>query len=158
MKTQVCRLIEQNKIIAIVRGISGKNIRATAEALLKGGIRLLEITYDQKSSSCMDDTPQAIAEVVKEFGHDITVGAGTVLTIEQANRASQAGARFALSAVTDEMVIRRMVALNMVAIPGAFSPTEVFCAHTYGADFVKVFPTGELGAGYLKSQIGRAHV
>jgi 2-dehydro-3-deoxyphosphogluconate aldolase/(4S)-4-hydroxy-2-oxoglutarate aldolase len=79
------------------------------------------------------------------------VGAGTVLTAQQVDTARANGASFIVSPNTDADVIRRAVSLGMVSIPGALTPTEVVAAHNLGASFVKLFPGGDLGSGYLKA-------
>ncbi len=151
MKHYVKEDIDQYKIIAIVRGIDNQYILDTARALYEGGIRLLEITFNQKSPSCIEDTKIAIEMVKREFGDKMRVGAGTVLTREQVDAAYKAGAEFILSAVMNKEIIQYGNELGLVTIPGALTPTEIEAAYTYGADYIKVFPAGDLGISYLKS-------
>ncbi len=151
MKQYVKEDIDKYKIIAIVRGLENKYILDTARALYDGGIRLLEITFNQKSPTCIDDTKLAIEMVKSEFGDKMRVGAGTVLTKEQVDAAYKAGAEFILSAVMNKEIIQYANELGLVSIPGALTPTEIELAYTYGADYIKVFPAGDLGISYLKS-------
>ncbi len=151
MKQYVKEDIDQYKIIAIVRGIEKKYILDTTKALYEGGIRLLEITFNQKSPSCIEDTQMAIEMVKGEFGDRMRVGAGTVLTREQVDAAYNVGAEFILSAVMNKEIIQYANELGLVSIPGALTPTEIELAYSYGADYIKVFPAGDLGISYLKS-------
>ena len=78
-------------------------------------------------------------------------GAGTVTTLEMLELAKSAGAQFIVSPDTNEEVIKATVKNGMVSMPGAMTPTEILTAYRYGADFVKVFPTSNLGAAYIKA-------
>ena len=79
------------------------------------------------------------------------IGAGTVLTREQVRLTKEAGGLFIISPNVDEAVIRETCALGLVSMPGALTPTEICNAHSFGADFVKLFPAGDMGVGYVKS-------
>ena len=79
------------------------------------------------------------------------IGAGTVTEAEQVALTKEAGGTFIISPNTDERVIRRTAELGLVSIPGALTPTEIAAAHSYGADFVKLFPIGSFGTGYVKA-------
>lgn len=143
--------IKEYKIIAIMRKIPADRILATAEALYKGGIRLIEVTFDQGKKTGEQETLDAIKELEAAFKGRMHIGAGTVVTESQVEKAVEAGAKYIISPNTDEAVIRKTKALGAVSIPGAFTPTEIVRAHQAGADFVKVFPAGDLGVGYLKA-------
>ena len=79
------------------------------------------------------------------------IGAGTVITEKQAELTWRAGGTFIISPDTNEAVIAKTKELGMISIPGALTPTEAQRAHRAGADFVKLFPAGSLGASYLKA-------
>lgn len=143
-----------HKITAIARRISPDRIADAAAALCAGGIRLLEITFDQASPSHLTETPDAIRAVKERVGDRMLVGAGTVLTKKQAQAAADAGASFMLAPNTDPEVIRYANELGLVTFPGAMTPTEIAAAHDAGADFVKVFPAGLLGVRYIKAILG----
>jgi len=106
-------------------------------AAVRGGLRVLEITLT---------TPGALRaiEALAADGNAI-VGAGTVLTAEQARAVKSAGGRFALSPVLDPAVVAEAHRLEMLAVPGTASPTEILAAHRCGARLIKVFPIGALG-------------
>lgn len=143
--------INRYKIIAIVRGVTGDTLMKTAEALWEGGIRLLEITFDQTGKTSATETAEMIADLCRRFEGRMRIGAGTVMTAEQARIAFEAGAEYMISPDTSREVIEETVRLGAVSIPGALTPTEVATAYAYGADFVKLFPAGDLGLAYVKS-------
>jgi len=151
MQEQIIRSIKEEKLIAIVRGVESEKCIRIAQALYDGGIRLMEITYDQKHPEGWEDTARTIGAVGKAFEGKMYVGAGTVTTPELAELTHQYGGRFIISPDMNPAVIRRTVELGMVSIPGAMTPTEVMQAHNAGAHFVKMFPAGTLGVGYFKA-------
>ena len=151
MRTQTIKTIEKEKLIVIVRGVEREFLIPLAEAMYTGGIRLLEITYDASGKTADEETADRIAMLSAHFGERMLIGAGTVLTEKQAELTKRAGGRFIISPNTDENVIKKTRALDMVSIPGALTPTEVQTAHLAGADFVKLFPLDAMGAGYLKA-------
>lgn len=146
----IVNYIEKNKIICICRRIYGEELRKLAQAMYDGGIRLMEVTFDQADPDCCQKTGQAIRMVDEEFGGRMQFGAGTVLTREQVDAARDAGAKYIISPNTDEEIIRYTKQLGLVSIPGAMTPSEILAAHDAGADFVKLFPTVYLGLPYLK--------
>ena len=147
----VLQQIQEKRIIAIIRGVSSKDILETAKALIAGGVRLMEITFDHTSDAGMQNTLDCFDILTKELGGEILMGAGTVLTPEEVELACAHGAKYIISPNTDEAVIRRTKELGLVSMPGALTPTEVVLAKNYGADIVKLFPAGDLGIGYIKS-------
>lgn len=139
------------KIVAIVREVPAEDIVRTAEALLAGGVRMMEITFDQRSSEGIKNTLRSL-DIVKEHLEDrILLGTGTVLSEEQAEKARKHGADYIISPNVDLAVIQRTKELGMISIPGALTPTEAVMAYNAGADIVKLFPAGVWGAGYIKA-------
>ncbi len=143
--------IKEHRIVSISRQVYGADLLEAARRLIKSGICLLEITFDQASPDCLKDTPESIALIKKELGDRICVGAGTVMTKAQAQAARDAGADFALAPNVDIEVIHEIKRLNMIAVPGAFTPSEIATAYNEGADIVKLFPASALGIDYLKA-------
>ena len=146
----VVDIVQETKVVAIVRGL-GSGYEKLAQALFDGGIRAVEVTFNQKDSTQWEKTTNAIREIKALMGDKMAVGAGTVTTVELVQLAFDAGAEFIVSPDVNEDVIRRTKELGMVSMPGALTPTEVLQAHKAGADFVKVFPAGTLGSGYIKA-------
>ena len=151
MREQVIADIKKNKIIAIVRGVTGEALIKTAEALYEGGIRLLEVTFDQTGKISEAETADMIRTLSRRFAGRMRIGAGTVMTAEQVAVAAEAGAEYMISPDTSEAVIKATLSAGAVSIPGALTPTEVAVAYGHGADFVKLFPAGELGLSYIKA-------
>lgn len=150
-RENIIKDIEENKIIVILRGFSREQLIGTVEAMEKGGIRLVEVTFDQ-SGTVSDETTAAHIRALREhFAGRVRVGAGTVLSEQQVECAHRAGAEFIISPDCYEPVIRKTRELGMVSIPGALTPTEAANAHRYGADFVKLFPNSEFNISYFKA-------
>ena len=147
----VLQQIQEKKIIAIIRGVSSKDILETAKALIAGGIRLMEITFDHTSEAGMRNTLECFDTLTRELEGEILMGAGTVMSVEEVELACAHGAKYIISPNVDEAVILRTKELGLVSMPGALTPSEVVQAKNYGADIVKLFPAGDLGIGYIKS-------
>lgn len=151
MRQETIRAVEAEKVIAIVRGAAPEQCLKVAQALYDGGIRLMEVTYNQKDPASWQATADAIGAIAKEFEGRMLVGAGTVTNTELVEMTAKAGGRFIISPDCNPDVIRRTRELDMVSMPGALTPTEVMQAHHAGADFVKLFPIGNLGVAYAKA-------
>ena len=152
-REEIIRDIEENKIIVIMRGFSTEQLIHSVDAMERGGIRLVEVTFDQTGETSDEVTAENIRKLNEEFKGRVRIGAGTVMTEEQVELAYHAGAEFIISPDCYEAVIKKTRELGMVSIPGAFTPTEVANAHRFGADFVKLFPNSEVKISYLKALI-----
>lgn len=131
-------------VVAIVRFDRPEELVEVAQAIKAGGVDVIEFTMT---------TPNALGIIeasAKEFGEQVLLGAGTVLDAETARAAILAGARYIVSPTLDPQVIELCHRYGVIAIPGAFSPTEILAAWELGADLVKVFPAGAMGPGYIK--------
>ena len=151
LREETIRIIEEKKVIAIVRGLYGEEILRLAQALHEGGVDVLEATFDPLDAADRVRTAETIRMLTENLGDCMLFGAGTVTTEEMVRQAHDAGARFIVSPNTDEAVIRATRALDMVSVPGALTPTEIKYAHNLGADFVKVFPACNMGVSYFKN-------
>lgn len=151
MSRALIQTIKEEKLIAIIRGVEPKSCVKTVEALYDGGFRLAEITFDQRDPDSFERTAEAIAAVAKAFEGRMYIGAGTVTSTALVDLAAGAGAEFIVSPDTNPEVIRRTLELGLVSLPGALTPSEIALAHAGGADFVKLFPAGNLGVSYLKA-------
>ena len=150
-KEEVVKAVVEGRIIAIIRGFSPDICLRLAEAYAKGGIRLVEVTFNQKSPETWKDTAAAIRAIKERFGKDMHVGAGTVLTEQQLGICADAGGEYMITPNVKPDVIRACVAKGLVAMPGALTPSEAVDAWDAGASFVKIFPAGSLGPGYVKA-------
>ena len=139
------------KIIAIIRGVGKDKMVAAVQAMVDGGIELMEVTFVQGDAAKSKESLESISLIKASFNGRVLVGAGTVLSTEQVDDAVAAGAEYIISPNTDVDVIKRTKALGKISIPGAFTPSEVMTAYNAGADFVKLFPAGLLGVEYIKA-------
>ena len=151
MRNEVIQKIIDEKVVAIVRGIYNEDCLNLAKALYAGGVKLMEVTFDQKSAEERQRTVDTIQLLTKELGDCMGFGAGTVTTVEMVRQAKEAGAQFIISPDTNLSVIEETVRLDMVSVPGALTPSEMMQAHWAGADFIKVFPANQMGPGYFKT-------
>lgn len=144
-RTKVLETIKREKLVPVIRTNSNEDARAAIQALSNCGIKVFEITMT------VPNAPELIAEL-NESNSDILLGAGTVLTAEQAENCINSGAKFIVSPAFDAETIRFCREKNIAVMPGTLTPTEVLAAHKAGADCVKVFPCDALGgAKYLKT-------
>jgi 2-dehydro-3-deoxyphosphogluconate aldolase/(4S)-4-hydroxy-2-oxoglutarate aldolase len=148
MTDDVLQSIREHRVMVIYRGQTPRQcLLATAE-LYRAGIRLFEVTLSG------NDPLAVIKALHAEYGAEIPIGAGTVLTPEDVARAADAGARFMVSPNVDEAVVASTKEAGLVSIPGAFTPTEIVQAVRYGADVVKVFPISPVGADHIRQLRG----
>lgn len=153
-KDEMIKFIEKNKIIAICRGIYEDELLYLVEAISSGGIKLVEITFDQSDPECLKKTTAAIRLINERFKGKVEVGAGTVIKTEQVIEAYNAGAKYIISPNIDKEIIKLTNQLEMVSIPGGTTSTEILQADSLKADFVKLFPAGTLGVKYAKDLMG----
>ncbi|OQP14848.1 bifunctional 4-hydroxy-2-oxoglutarate aldolase/2-dehydro-3-deoxy-phosphogluconate aldolase [Geobacillus zalihae] len=144
MGSHMLSLLKQEKIIVIVRGVSQSSIFPIADALCSGGIKFLEITMDTEGALF------SISQLREKYENQLYVGAGTVLDIEAAKEAIQAGAQYIISPNLNEQVVSYCVERGIDVWPGTMTPTEMYRAYQLGASAVKVFPIGTLGSNYIK--------
>ncbi|NIK80325.1 2-dehydro-3-deoxyphosphogluconate aldolase/(4S)-4-hydroxy-2-oxoglutarate aldolase [Paenibacillus castaneae] len=137
-------LLLQHKIVAILRGIEDRHADHAAQALIDGGIHLMEITMNTAGAAVM------IERWRTKFDGKAAIGAGTVTDVALAEQAVNAGAQFLISPNLDEEVIAYGKERGLSVWPGVMTPTEIVKAWKAGADAVKIFPMGTLGIGYLQ--------
>jgi 2-dehydro-3-deoxyphosphogluconate aldolase/(4S)-4-hydroxy-2-oxoglutarate aldolase len=143
-RAAIVHAIEQQGIVAVIRMQEPNRLRAVIDALAEGGVRALEVTMTVPRAIEM------IAEIAPSLPAEIIFGAGTVVDSDTAARAIAAGARFVVSPVFRRPVIAACHRLDVPAMPGCLTPTEILDAWEAGADVVKVFPATRLGPGYIK--------
>ena len=151
MREQVIQSVLEHKVISIVRGMAPEKILPVAQALYAGGIRLIEVTFNQKEPVNFYKTADAIRAITEVMGDKMLVGAGTVTSVELVEMAAAAGAKYIISPDCDTDVIRRTRELGLVSMPGAYTATEAKQAHNAGADFVKLFPCIGDAPAYVKA-------
>ena len=147
-KKSVCQQIASVGIIPVIRASSSEEARFAAEAVWSGGIPLVEITMTVPGAL------QVISGLAKTMPN-LLIGAGTVLNKKMARQCCEAGAQFLVSPGFDAGMVATAKKFKLVVIAGALTPTEVMAAWDAGADFVKVFPCGNLGGpAYIKALRG----
>jgi 2-dehydro-3-deoxyphosphogluconate aldolase / (4S)-4-hydroxy-2-oxoglutarate aldolase len=132
--------IRAEGVAAVLRRV--RNVDAVVDALVAGGIRIVEITLDS------DDALAAIERL--RARPDLTVLAGTVRTPEDAEAAAAAGAEACVAPALAPETVTRCLDLGVPPIPGALTPTEIETARALGAELVKLFPGSLAGPGYVR--------
>jgi 2-dehydro-3-deoxyphosphogluconate aldolase/(4S)-4-hydroxy-2-oxoglutarate aldolase len=135
-------------LLAIVRAPSAESAVATIDALVKGGVTGIEVTFSTP------DAAAVIAETDRRHGSRVLLGAGTVTTPEQAEQAVEAGASYLVSPGTVPRLAEAMRATGAAILLGAVTPTELMTAVALGATAVKIFPGSLGGPSYLKALRG----
>lgn len=151
MREEIIQKILDHKIIVIVRGLSAENLIPLGEAMYKGGIRLIEVTFDSTGKTTDEETGKKIKALVDHFGDRMAIGCGTAIRPEQVEITAKAGGKFIISPDTNVDVIKKTRELGLVSIPAAMTPSEANLAWRTGADFIKLFPASNLGPAYLKA-------
>ena len=149
MPTRQERLAQllDRKVIAVIRMTDTDRLMDVIAAIQRGGIEWIEITM------VVPDAIDVLKEVSQRGGNAV-IGAGTILDPETARLAILAGAEFIVSPILNLEVIKLAHRYDRLAIPGAFTPTEILTAWEAGADIVKVFPATALGPAFIKDVHG----
>jgi 2-dehydro-3-deoxyphosphogluconate aldolase/(4S)-4-hydroxy-2-oxoglutarate aldolase len=132
-------------VVAIARRLTADGAPRVADALLAGGVLAFEITLNEPVDSAL----RAI-ESVASRSPSLVIGAGTVLTIDAAKLAIDAGATFLVMPHTDPELVAWAAARGVSTLPGAATPTEVLAAWRAGAAAVKVFPASVVGPAFVR--------
>jgi 2-dehydro-3-deoxyphosphogluconate aldolase/(4S)-4-hydroxy-2-oxoglutarate aldolase len=148
-KQKVSDQIMEIGIVPVVRAASPREAFLASEAVCEGGIPIVEITMTVPGAL------EVIRELAKDNASKLLIGAGTVLDVETARRCRDAGAQFLVSPGLNLPTVEFALQEKMLIMAGALTPTEVITAWNAGADFVKVFPCGQVGgAKYIKALKG----
>ena len=145
-KSEVQKRIVEIGIVPVVRASSAQQALLAAEAVAAGGIPIVEITMT------VPGAVEVIAQLTRSAGDRVLIGAGTVLDASTASRCFDAGAEFLVSPGFDLETVQLAQRAGKLVMPGALTPTEVITAFKAGADFVKIFPCGNVGGpSYIKA-------
>jgi 2-dehydro-3-deoxyphosphogluconate aldolase/(4S)-4-hydroxy-2-oxoglutarate aldolase len=148
-KTQIIERIRTIGLVPVLRATSAKEAIALADAIIDGGVTVLEVTMT------VPGAVRVMQQLADHHGDKLLIGAGTVLDAETARSCLLAGAQFIVSPALDVRTIELCRRYSAPVMPGALTPTEVLAAWQAGADVVKVFPCSALGgAKYLKALQG----
>lgn len=149
-KPDVLAALEKHKAVAIIRLHDSDDVIPIVEALVKGGIKMLELTLT---------TPKAVEKIEelcalyegKLAKSGVVIGAGSVLSAQDVKRVMKAGAKFIVSPIFKKEIIEESLERNGVVMCGAFTPTEILRASEAGSDVVKVFPADMISPAYFKA-------
>lgn len=146
----VLETLKENYIFAVIRGNSAEDAIEISRNAIKGGIYNMEITYTTPDAS------KAITELKEEFKDDkkVVIGAGTVMTLDLAKEAVNAGASFLVSPHFDEEIQKFALSSKVEYFPGCATVTEIVRAMNAGANIIKCFPGGVLGPNFIKDVHG----
>ncbi|MGA2752391.1 MAG: bifunctional 4-hydroxy-2-oxoglutarate aldolase/2-dehydro-3-deoxy-phosphogluconate aldolase [Terracidiphilus sp.] len=146
MSESTQQIIERVGLIPVLRAKSVAQGRAVVDAMIAGGVTIVEVTMTVPGAIDL------LKELQKAYGSELLLGSGTVTTADQAQATIDAGAEFVVSPSLHPEVISRTKTNKKISCPGALTPTEVITAWNAGADYVKIFPCSAVGgASYLKS-------
>jgi len=135
-------------IMGILRGVKAGIIEPLVETAITSGLKTIEITMNTPDASNL------IARMVKAAGGRLTVGAGTVLTMDELDLALDSGASFIVTPTLIRDVVQRCKNNKIPVFPGALTPKEIYEAWQAGATMVKVFPAKFFGPGYFREITG----
>jgi 2-dehydro-3-deoxyphosphogluconate aldolase/(4S)-4-hydroxy-2-oxoglutarate aldolase len=137
-------LFQKEPVMGILRGVTEDSLDGVLETAISAGLKFLEITWN---------TPRAdflLYKAVQKYSDQISLGAGTIRSVEDAQKALDSGARFLVSPGLNENVAAYCRDKNTAYFPGALTPTEIENAWNLGAVMVKVFPSSQFGPEYFK--------
>ncbi|MFP4106924.1 MAG: bifunctional 4-hydroxy-2-oxoglutarate aldolase/2-dehydro-3-deoxy-phosphogluconate aldolase [Phycisphaerae bacterium] len=143
-ETNAKRLCDKG-IVAVVRAQSSEQLIDVARALVAGGVDCIEITMTTPNAL------QVIKDTRAEMGDKALVGVGSVLDVQTAQNAIDAGAEFVVSPIFKDRIVKTAHEADLPCVPGCFTPTEIITATDVGADMCKVFPAGHFGPKYFKN-------
>ena len=132
-------------VTQVLRGYTYNQVKAVVEVLVDSPVHNVEVTMNTPEAAVL------IQKLSSEYGSDINIGAGTVLTLEELQIAHKAGATFVLApTLLSEEMFDYCKVHEILSVPGAFTPTEIAHAFALGADIVKIFPANEVSYGYAR--------
>ena len=147
-KKIVFEQVKELGLLAVLRGPSEEKTVRAVDALVAGGVKGIEITYSTPNAQSVVNT------LVKKYGDEILVGMGTLTRPEHIQMALDNGAKFIVSPMFDPALSEGFVASGLLSMIGCFTPSEVFQAHSLGADVIKIFPGSLAGPSYIKALKG----
>ncbi|MGK9476095.1 bifunctional 4-hydroxy-2-oxoglutarate aldolase/2-dehydro-3-deoxy-phosphogluconate aldolase [Melioribacter sp. OK-6-Me] len=143
-REKILESILERKAVAVLRIKEPEKLKRVIEAIAEGGITVAEITMT------VPNAIELIKRMSEELDKNIIVGVGSVLDAETARSAIKAGAKYVVSPIFKKEIIEQAHQLDVPAMPGCFTPTEIQTAYEAGADVIKVFPADVLGMKFFK--------
>lgn len=137
--------LARNPLVAILRGVRPDEVEPIAEALLAAGIRIIEVPLNSP------DPFDSIARLLRRFGTEAMIGAGTVRRVAEVARLADIGAHLVVTPHAATEVVRAAKAAGLQAAPGMATPTEAFALLDAGADALKLFPAEAASPAVMKA-------
>ncbi|HPU01914.1 MAG: bifunctional 4-hydroxy-2-oxoglutarate aldolase/2-dehydro-3-deoxy-phosphogluconate aldolase [Firmicutes bacterium] len=147
-KSMVFERIKSLGLLAVIRGPSEQKTLKAVEALVKGGVKGIEITYSTPNAGAV------VKALDREYGDEILLGMGTLTEPGQVKEAAENGAKFIVSPILEPALVEAFLESGLLSMVGCFTPSEVFKAYEMGADIIKIFPGRLAGPAYIKDLRG----
>lgn len=145
-KAELMVKLREEKLVAVIRGNNEEEVIKTVEAVYKGGIKFIELTFT------VPNAPKVIEALVNKFkGEDIVIGAGTCMDLVSARLAILAGAQFVVSPHLDEEIIKLCNSYCIPIFPGATTVKDMLACLSLGASVIKLFPGDIFGPKAIKA-------
>lgn len=136
---------QEEPVLGILRGVTEDSLTGVLSAAISGGLRYIEVTLNTLNA------PALIEKASESFSNSLCIGAGTVLSLRDAQTAAKAGAQFIVGPTLNEDVAKFCQQQGLAYFPGALTPSEIEKAWNAGATMVKVFPASQMGPGYFSA-------
>jgi 2-dehydro-3-deoxyphosphogluconate aldolase / (4S)-4-hydroxy-2-oxoglutarate aldolase len=136
--------LETARFVAVIRSDDAPSSIRTAEALIAGGMRAIELTFTTP------DVADAARQLIERHPQT-TIGLGTITTVQQASLAAETGAAFVVSPGSPPELLSAMLETGVTTLAGCLTPTEILLAHQRGAHAIKIFPASAVGPDYLRA-------
>jgi 2-dehydro-3-deoxyphosphogluconate aldolase / (4S)-4-hydroxy-2-oxoglutarate aldolase len=142
----VTAAVVRSGVVAVLRAPTADSFAAVADVLVESGVTAIEVTLTSRGAI------NALAGLRRQLPPSAVIGAGTVLTADDAKAAVDAGAAFLVSPLFDPLLFDPELggSFGVPFYPGGLTPTEIFAAHRSGAPLVKLFPAATVGPRYIK--------
>jgi 2-dehydro-3-deoxyphosphogluconate aldolase / (4S)-4-hydroxy-2-oxoglutarate aldolase len=137
-------LFNKAPLVGVIRNVSPEDVKRILPIYREAGLTTVEITMNTPGATDM------IRYALENEHYGLNIGAGTVCTKDDLDAALDAGAQFIVTPVLSKKVIKSCVKKGVPVFPGAYTPTEIFQAWSWGASMVKIYPATALGPGYIK--------
>lgn len=142
---QLLSNLKSAPIIAILRGVTPDKVLEVGDLLVSAGVRVIEVPLNSP------DAFTSIKALRDHLSPEITVGAGTVLTVADVEKIAKAGAEICISPNLDLEVVAAAQKLGLIPIPGVATSSEFFEAYKHGVRTMKLFPFSNLGVPFMKA-------
>ncbi len=142
---QLLSNLKSAPIIAILRGVTPEKVLEVGDLLVSAGVSVIEVPLNSP------DAFSSIKALRDHLSPEITVGAGTVLTVVDVEKIAMAGAEICISPNLDLEVVSAAQKLGLIPIPGVATSSEFFEAYKHGVRTMKLFPFSNLGVSFMKA-------